>query len=125
MSETWKQIEGFSNYEVSDHGRIRNKTTNKMLKPYDSGGRMSVTLCVNGKGYGKRLHNLVANAFLPNPEQKEHVYNANLDVRNCRADNLFWISAVDCDKLAHHHMNRKAMLQELKGYHQLVVASHG
>jgi len=125
MSETWKQIEGFSNYEVSDHGRIRNKTTNKMLKPYDSGGRMSVTLYISGKGYGKRLHNLVANAFLPNPEQKEHVYNANLDVSNCRADNLYWISEVECDKLAHHHMRRKAMLQELKGYHQLVLASHG
>ena len=70
MSETWKQIEGFSNYEVSDHGRIRNKTTNKMLKPYDSGGRMSVTLCVNCKGHGKRLHNLVAAAFIPNPDQR-------------------------------------------------------
>ena len=89
MSENWKTIEGFSNHEVSDHGRIRNKTTNKMPKPYDSIGRMNMTLYINGKGYGKRLHNLVANAFLPNPEQKEHVYNANLDVRNCRADNLY------------------------------------
>ena len=68
MSENWKQIEGFSNYEVSDRGRIRNKTTSKLLKPYDSGGRMSVTLCVNGKRHGKRLHNLVAAAFIPNPD---------------------------------------------------------
>jgi len=124
MSENWKQIQGFANYEVSDHGRIRNKATNKMLKPYDSGGRMSVTLCSNGKRYGKRLHNLVANAFLPNPDQKEHVYNANLDIRNCRADNLYWISAVDCDKLSHHHMCRKATLQELKQSHNFGIASH-
>ena len=124
MTENWKRIEGFTNYEVSDHGRIRNKTTNKMLKPYNSGGRMSVELRANGKGYGKRVHNLVATAFVPNPSQKEYVYNANLDVKNCRADNLFWISAVDCDKLAIHHTRRKAMLQELKRSYKFGVASH-
>ena len=70
MSENWEQIDGFANYEVSDHGRIRNKTTNKMLQPFNSGGRMSVTLYINGRGYGKRVHNLVANAFVPNPSQK-------------------------------------------------------
>ena len=69
MSENWEQIDGFANYEVSDHGRIGNKTTNKMLKPLNSGGRMSVTLYINGRGYGKRVHNLVANAFVPNPSQ--------------------------------------------------------
>ena len=115
MSENWKHIDGFDNYEVSDCGNVRNKTTNKILKPYDSVGRMSVTLYINGKGYGKRLHNLVANAFVPNPDHKEFVYNANLDVRNCRADNLYWISSLDCDKLSFQHMHRKAMLQELKG----------
>ena len=94
MSENWKHIDGFDNYEVSDCGNVRNKKTNNMLKPYDSVGRMSVTLYINGKGYGKRLHNLVANAFVPNPDQKEFVYNANLDVRNCRADNLYWISSL-------------------------------
>ena len=124
MSDNWKHIEGFSNYEVSDHGRIRNKTTNNMLQPFNSGGRMSVTLYINGGGYGKRVHNLVANAFVPNPIQKEYVYNANLDVKNCRADNLFWISAVDCDKLAIHHTCRKASLQELKRSHKFGITSH-
>ena len=69
MTENWKQIEGFTNYEVSDRRRIRNKTTDKMLKPYNSGGRMSVELRANGKGYGKRVHNLVANACVPSPSQ--------------------------------------------------------
>ena len=124
MSENWKQIEGFANYEVSDHGRIRRKATNKMLQPYNSGGRMRVTLCSNGKRHGKRLHNLVANDFIPNLSQKYHVYTANLDVKNCRADDLFWISAVDCDRLAAHHMHRKAMLQELKQSHKMGIASH-
>ena len=95
-----------------------------MLKPYNSGGRMSVELRANGKGYGKRVHNLVANAFVPNPSQKEYVYNANLDIRNCRADNLYWISAADCDKSAHHHTCRKAVLRELTQSHNFGIASH-
>ena len=123
MSENWKEIESLNNYEVSDHGRIRNKTTNKTLNPFCSGGRMTVTLCQRGKKYGKRVHILVATAFLPNPDQKEYVYHSNLDVRNCRADNLYWISEAERNKLTHHHAHTKAMLQELKSYHQLAVAS--
>ena len=125
MFENWKQIEGFANYEVSDHGRIRNKTNDKMLKAYEgAGGRMSVTLYNDNKKYGRRLHILVANAFVPNPDKKEYVYNANCDLRNCRADNLFWISALECDKLSFQQMERKVMLQVLKDYHRLAVASH-
>jgi hypothetical protein len=115
MVEIWKQIEGFANYEVSDHGRIRNKTNEKMVKAYEgTGGRMSVTLYNDSQKYGRRLHNLVANAFVLNPDQKEYVYNANCDLRNCRADNLFWISGQECNKLFSQQMVRKEMLQDLK-----------
>ena len=54
-----------------------------MLRPYNNGDRMSVTLCINGKRYGKRLHNLVANEFIPNPSHTDHAHNANLDVKSC------------------------------------------
>ena len=83
---------------------------------------MSVTLSHNGKKYGKRLHILVAAAFLPNPEHKDHVYNANCDIRNCRVDNLFWVSEAECNKLSLQQTERRLMLQELKNYHQLSVS---
>ncbi len=71
MFENWKQIEGFANYEVSDHGRIRNKTNDKMVKAYEgAGGRMSVTLHDDNKKYGRRLHILVANALSQTPTRK-------------------------------------------------------
>ena len=41
MFENWKQIEGFANYEVSDHGRIRNRTNDKMVKAYEGAGGRS------------------------------------------------------------------------------------
>ena len=124
MCENWKQIEGFENYEVSDHGRVINSTTNKLIKPYQDNGRMAVTLYANNKKFGRRLHNLLAHEFVPNHQHKEYVYNANSDTANCRADNLFWISEKECNKLGSQQMVRKEMLEELKGYHRLVVASN-
>ncbi len=121
MAENWKVIEGFENYEVSDHGRVRNKITNKFVKPYEQCRRMSVALFHNKKQYGRRLHNLVAHAFVPNPEQKEYVYNLHFDFTNCRADNLYWISDQERQQLDSHHTNRRAMLGELKTYFQSVA----
>ena len=93
MTESWKQIEGFENYDVSDHGRIRNRTSHKMIKTYMDNGRMAVTLYIGKQKFGRRLHNLVAHAFVPNPEHKQYVYNRNCEFENCRADNLYWVSA--------------------------------
>ena len=31
--EEWKSINGYENYEISDHGNIKNIKTNKMLSP--------------------------------------------------------------------------------------------
>ena len=33
LKETWKQIKGFPNYEVSTYGNVRNVKTGKILKP--------------------------------------------------------------------------------------------
>ena len=32
-SENWEVINGFTNYEVSDTGFVRNKTTKRILQP--------------------------------------------------------------------------------------------
>ena len=85
---------------------------------------MAVTLYSNSKKFGRRLHNLVAHELVPNPQKKDYVYNANSDNANCRADNLFWNSGQECNKLCSQQMVRKEMLQELNGYHRLVVASN-
>jgi hypothetical protein len=120
MTENWKQIEGFDNYEVSEHGRVRNSTTNKLIKPYQDNGRMAVTLYANNTKFGRRLHNLVAHGFVPNPDPKEFVYNVNFDNVNCRADNLFWISGLECNKHATQQVQRTLMLQELRSLFQEV-----
>lgn len=65
---TWKVIVGFPNYSVSDEGQVRNAKTGKILAPCpDSNGYLSVGLYRDGKRFVKRVHRLVAEAFIPNP----------------------------------------------------------
>ncbi len=48
--ENWKSINGYENYEISDHGNVKNITTHNMLSPnIDSHGYHRVSLCNNGK----------------------------------------------------------------------------
>ena len=42
--EKWKSVDGFANYEISSCGRVRNATTERILKHTD-----------NGKGYHFRF----------------------------------------------------------------------
>lgn len=64
MTEEWRQIENYPNYQVSSLGRIR--SSRKILKatPFKSTGYMRVTLYNQGEGKTCTVHRLVAGAFL-------------------------------------------------------------
>ena len=64
MVETYKQIEGFENYSVSDHGNVRNNTTGRIVKAgLNSSGYLSSNLCLPKETHTKNIHRLVAQAF--------------------------------------------------------------
>ncbi len=99
--EKWRTITGFSDYEVSDHGRVRRCTAacgavvGKVLKtqrhPF---GYPQLKLCKNGKHYGFEVHRLVAISFLgPKPSKNHHVAHNDNNPENCRAENLRWATA--------------------------------
>ena len=94
QKEIWKDIEDFPNYEVSDQGRVRNKKTGHILSPVpDKDGYFRVHL---GKDIvTKRIHRLVAVAFIPNVENKSQVNHINGDKMDNRASNLEWCSALE------------------------------
>lgn len=87
--EIWKTIKDFPNYEVSTHGRVRNKKTGHILKPIpDKDGYLRVHL--NTDRNVKRVNRLVADAFIPNPENKPHVNHLDgIKSNNC-VTNLVW-----------------------------------
>ena len=80
MKETWKPIKNYEGlYEVSNKGQVRSlnyKRTGeiKILKlRVDKYGYLQVHLSKNGKHYAKSIHRLVAQTFIPNPNNYSQV----------------------------------------------------
>lgn len=88
-----KQINGFSNYTVSNDGRVFSyKSGNKVeLKQKQKDGYMNIGITSDdGVRKFKRVHRLVAEMFIPNPENKSDVNHINgIKNDNCVA-NLEW-----------------------------------
>lgn len=57
--EEWKQYLDFSNYLVSNKGRVRNVITNRLLKPSLTSGYLKVRLCKDGKTKDLLIHKMV------------------------------------------------------------------
>ena len=70
-------------------GRVKNKH-GRILKPEIRRGYYSVDLMKNGKRYKFRVHRLVAEAFIPNPDNLPQVNHKDEDKVNNEASNLEW-----------------------------------
>jgi len=90
----WKQINGFPNYEVSDEGIVRKIIPKRTLTQYtDKNNTLYVNFTCSGKYYRKKIHILVAQAFLGAPsKQKPFVQHKDLDKSNNRIENLEYTS---------------------------------
>lgn len=88
--EIWEPVRGFSGYEVSDQGRVKNATTGKVLRPRKAGhGYLSVCL---GAGNYRYIHRLVACEFCENPFCLPQVNHLDGVKTNNSSTNLAWVS---------------------------------
>lgn len=104
--ELWKDIEGFEGYQVSNQGNVRSLKKGKepkILKPYkNSTGYLYINLYKNNKMYAKRVHKLVAEAFIPNTtEGKTEVNHINGNKTDNRLINLEFVSPSENKKHAY------------------------
>ncbi len=118
MEEIWKEIKDYPYYRVSNLGRIKRLAYDKIdslgrhihkseliMKPVDNGtGYFQVKIAKNifaskidGKDNRdcKYVHRLVAEAFIPNPNNLEDVNHKDHNRANNHVDNLEWLSGVD------------------------------
>lgn len=96
--EIWKNIENYEGiYQVSNKGRVKSLNylrtgKERILKsaPYDKYGHQQVQLCKNCVRTFKTVHRLVAEAFIPNPDNKPCIDHINCDPTNNYVENLRW-----------------------------------
>lgn len=107
MNEIWKEIRGYKDYMVSSTGKVRSRERyvkhmngnrlikGKLLKGIDDKGYLIVNLFKDGIGKKHKVHRLVAEAFIPNPENKETVNHIDTNKKNNNIDNLEWNTNVE------------------------------
>ncbi len=93
MQEIWKDIINFPDYQISNLGNVYSKKNYKIRKPFVSNGYLSIYLFKNGKRYRKKIHRLVAEAFIPNPNNLPVINHIDGNKLNNIVSNLEWCTS--------------------------------
>lgn len=91
---------GFDNYLIYKNGNVWNKKSNKYVKHSFNGNYTNITFRKNGQYYPRMLHRLIAEHFIPNPNNKPCVNHINGQKTDNRIENLEWATFSENNKHA-------------------------
>lgn len=77
-------------YDVDPNGVVTNTVTGKVMRPYLKDGYPCVVLSIAGIQKNFRVHRLVAEKYLSNPNGYTVVNHKDRDRSNCHLNNLEW-----------------------------------
>ena len=94
-NEKIKDVKGYESvYAVTTKGRVRSIRFKRWLTPFLTGpGYKTVTLCFEGRDIDFRVHRLVGEAFIKNPDNKPQINHKNGNKTDNRVSNLEWVTA--------------------------------
>lgn len=144
MSEIWKPIRGYDGkYLISNCGRIvstkqwsvgKNEYVNcvRELLPEDNGfGYLIVGLRNKTKKKNHYVHRLVAEAFIPNPDNAPVVNHLDFNKKNNHVSNLEWCTQQENIDHSRKRMNKphasksntgeKGICQKRNGYYEVTI----
>lgn len=112
MKENWKDICGFEGlYQISDYGRIKSIRRNKILtSSIHKKGYLHCGLFKEGKRTQRFIHRMVAEAFIPNPENKPCINHKDCNPANNKVENLEWCTHKENNHHKNHELKRKISL---------------
>lgn len=120
--QCWRDIEGYEGlYQVSNTGRVRSLNygrtgkTKVLKQSTDKGGYKNVNLHKSGKYKTCKIHRLVAQAFIPNPNDLPEVNHIDENKANNQVSNLEW-----CDRTynCNYGTYKQRVSEALKGKHE-------
>ena len=97
QEEEWVPIKNYEKYSVSRSGKVKNNETKRVFNPKKTNkGYFSVTLKgKDNKYHAFLIHRLVAQAFIPNPDNLSIVNHIDENRKNNSASNLEWVSLLE------------------------------
>lgn len=122
----FKKIYEYENYLISDTGVVKNIKFQKehILTIHITGrGYLFINLYKNGKKKTGLIHRLLANAYIPNPENKPQINHKNGIKKDNRLENLEWVTSSE----NHIHARKLKLIYRAnaKLYENDVLCIHG
>ena len=114
-----KEIKEYPNYFITDDGRVWSKNRNKFLSLNpNTQGYLKVSLWKDGKPTTKPVHRLVAETFIPNPNNFSQVNHKDENKLNNNVDNLEWVSPRENN--LHYYQEIKKKVKEKKQFEKSI-----
>lgn len=107
--EKWKPLKYNEKYLISSKGKIKSLYTNKLIKSFVmKKGYEEVSLWINNKRKTYRVHRLVAETFIPNPDKLPQINHKDENKQNNSVDNLEWCTL----KYNHDYGSRNSKMKK-------------
>lgn len=129
MKEIWKDIIGYEGiYQVSNLGRVKSlerivlskgvatKRKERVLKSSNRRGYRQLTLAKNRSRAQRSVHRLVAEVFIPNPDNKKEINHIDGNKANNIVDNLEWCTRKENAVHSIKVLGHKSKLEQIKPF---------